>query len=238
MEPYQGGRGTSLRLLQTRLGYVFRDPSLLDRALTHSSYAHESGLPFFNERLEFLGDAVLELVVSEALFQAYPDWDEGRLTQERASVVCGRSLAEWGRLLDLLPTLRLGKGLELQGGREKLSPVADAVEALFGAVYLDGGLDEARRVIGRLLWQRTSPSTLDPKSRLQQQLQAEGKELPLYRVVAEEGPPHERFFVVEVWLEGDLLGIGTGRSRKEGEFAAAEKALEVSVQPVALKRES
>lgn len=238
MEPRRVGREEALLLLQDGIGYVFRDPSLLDRALTHSSYAHESGLLLCNERLEYLGDAVLELVVSEALFLAHPDWDEGELTQERSSIVCGRSLVEWGSLVGLDRCLRLGRGLTMQDGRGRLSPLADGVEALLGAIYLDGGLEEARRVIHRLLWQRRAPSTLDPKSRLQQQLQAQGKDLPLYRTVAEEGPPHDRSFIVEVWLEGDLLGVGQGHSRKEGEFSAAEKALESLVQPVAPDLES
>ncbi len=225
----------SVDLLQNRLGYRFRDAALLEKALTHASFAHESGLPFCNERLEYLGDAVLELTVSEWLFLAHPDWNEGQMTQERASIVCCRSLAEWGRTLGVPENLLLGRGLDLQKGRGRASLIADAVEALLGAIYLDGGFDEARRVIGRFLWRRRDEEATPPdaKSRLQQRLQAEGKDLPIYHVVAEEGPPHERLFVVEVWAEGNLLGVGTGPSRKEAEFSAAGKALGNLMQPVA-----
>jgi len=231
------GYRLSLSLLQSRLGYHFRDPLLLEKALAHASYAHESGLPFCNERLEYLGDAVLELIVSETLYRAYPDWDEGRLTQERSAIVCARSLAEWGRNLDVPSVLRLGRGLDLQGGRNSVALVADAVEALLGALYLDGGLEAVHLIVDRWLCIRGADEgepTLDAKSRLQQFLQAQGRDLPLYRVVAEEGPPHERVFVIEVWGDEVLLGIGLGHSRKEGEFDAAGKALQKLMQPVAL----
>lgn len=216
---------------QTKLGYTFKNPRLLEEALTHASFAHESGLLFYNERLEFLGDAVLELVISGKLFSELPQEPEGRLTRERASIVCTTNLGQWGKTLDVDKLIRLGKGLNNQGGRENNSIVADAVEAVFGAVFVDGGFLNARDVILKVInIQRSSgelPSgnVLDPKTRLQHYLQTERGQLPSYQIVAEEGPSHAPTFVVEVWSEGELLGVGTGSSRKRAESDAARIAL-------------
>lgn len=223
----------ALALFQkAELEYVFNDTRLLEEALTHSSFAHESGLPFFNERLEFLGDAVLELVVSEQLFTGLTDEAEGVLTQKRASLVCTSNLAGSGKGIGLHELIRLGKGLSNQGGRTNDSICADALEAVFGAVFLDGGLDWARKVIHKVLdlqqiEHSVSQGTIqDPKTRLQQQIQLEKGELPSYQVVAEEGPSHSPTFVVEVWADGERLGVGTGSSRKKAERNAAENALQ------------
>lgn len=216
---------------ETKLGYVFDDPSLLEEALTHASYAHESGLPFYNERLEFLGDAVLELVISGKLFSELAHEPEGILTQKRASIVCTTNLAKWGKTLGVNNLLRLGKGLNNQGGRQNASICADAVEAVLGAVFVDGGFQNARDVVLKVIdIQRKSgeihpEKALDPKTRLQHYLQAEGGHLPSYQIVAEEGPSHAPTFVVEVWAEGELLGVGTGSSRKRAERNAAKNAL-------------
>lgn len=222
----------TLALFQkVELEYVFNRVHLLEEALTHSSFAHESGLSFFNERLEFLGDAVLELVVSESLYTAFAHEPEGVLTQKRASLVCTSSLAECGKGIGLHELIRLGKGLSNQGGRANNSICADALEAIFGAVFLDGGLDRARQVILKVMdlhqiTQGISPGTVqDPKTRLQQQIQLEKGELPSYQVVAEEGPSHSPTFIVEVWADGERLGVGTGSSRKRAERNAASKAL-------------
>lgn len=220
-----------IRFQKIRLGYVFKNPSLLEEALTHASFSHESGLPFFNERLEFLGDAVLELVISGKLFSELPQEPEGVLTQKRASIVCTTNLARWGKAMGIDNLLRLGKGLSNQGGRKNISLCADTVEAVFGAVYIDGGFENARKVILSVVnLQQTNgkdqpEKDLDSKTRLQHYLQAKRGDLPSYQIVAEEGPSHAPTFVVEVWAEGELLGVGTGTSRKKAERNAAGNAL-------------
>ncbi len=216
---------------EVELEYVFGNSQLLEEALTHSSFAHESGLSSYNERLEFLGDAVLELIISEKLFLDLQDQPEGVLTQRRASLVCTSSLARAGRALGLHELIRLGKGLSNQGGRTNNSICADALEAVFGAVFRDGGLDRARQVILKVMDLQETTETLenrkfqDPKTKLQQRVQAHKGEIPSYQIVAEEGPSHSPTFVIEVWAGGERLGVGTGPSRKKAERNAAENAL-------------
>ncbi len=220
-----------LESLQERLGYRFGQPELLVQALTHRSYANEmdGDLPD-NERLEFLGDAVLELVVSRRLFDAYPDMPEGQLTRARATMVRAETLADVAMELEINELLRLGRGESATGGRSKRSVLSAAFEAVLGAAYLDGGFEAATALVDRVLVERfDSPRqlvALDPKSRFQEALQERGGPTPRYELRAEEGPDHSKHFVMVV-LAGDReMGRGEGPSKKEAAAAAARDALE------------
>ncbi len=212
---------------------AFRDPRLLERALTHKTFAHESA-PVdgvrHNERLEFLGDAVLGLVASELLMRALPAAEEGVLSELRAGMVNRDELAALGEALGLGPLLRLGRGEEQSGGRRKPSILADAFEALLGAVYLDQGLHPARDLLQRALGPRLEalqagrPES-NPKSRLQELLQGRGDHPPEYVLLEASGPPHERVFTVLVRHGERELGRGTGRSKKAAEQEAARLVL-------------
>ncbi len=213
--------------LQEHLGYRFADPSLLDCALTHRSLGAEN-----NERLEFLGDAVLSFLVAEALHRGDDAAPEGRLTRLRASLVCRETLAEMARDIEIGPCLRLGGGELKSGGRDRDSILADAFEALIGAIYLDGRFEACRAVVGELFASRLAralagDSLKDAKTRLQEVLQARGEPLPVYRVTGVDGAAHAQRFTVECAL--DDLGIittGTGRSRRGAEQSAAALAYE------------
>ncbi len=215
--------------LEARLGHVFTDRALAEEAITHSSYAHELGKGAHYERLEFLGDAVLGLVTADFLFARHREQPEGQLSRSKADLVSAASLAGWGEELQLGETLRLGVGEERAGGRAKGSLLADVVEALFGAVYLDAGFERAREIVGRyLVWAIERPvevRTADAKTALQERVQALGWELPAYAVVEERGPDHDKWFTVEVRLRGDLAGRGEGRTKKAAEQSAAAAAL-------------
>lgn len=221
----------ALRSFAERIGYS-GDLALLREATTHRSWANEAGLPnAHNERLEFLGDAVLELVVSDGLMAAHPRRREGELSKLRASIVNARSLAEIARRLDVGPTLRLGKGEERTHGREKTSVLADAYEAIVGAVYRAHGLEVAREFIEghfgeRIRAAQTSVAHRDFKTRLQEHAQSRTQSSPEYRIVAEDGPDHAKTFHVEVHVAGVLRGEGSGRSKKQAERAAAKQALD------------
>lgn len=221
--------------LETDLGYRFRDRTLLARALTHPSCALEEGGPGDedNQRLEFLGDAVLELCISHILYQRRPDMNEGELTRLRADLVNGRKLAALARSLGLGEVLRLGRGEAQTGGADRESNLADALEALLGAAYLDGGFDAALVMVralyeAEILRAENRGETRDPKTALQEERQAQGRSLPDYRVLGAKGPPHQRCFEVGVYLDGALAAQGTGRSKKEAEQMAARSALEGS----------
>ena len=213
---------------QQEIGHGFSSFSLLEEALTHASYANEKGLSFNNERLEFLGDAVLELSISERLFRMYPEWNEGKLTRERARIVCEASLAKGANHLGIPRLLRLGRGLDRQGGRENPSLCADALEACLGALYLDGGEKAAEKLICKIHenFLREEPeATLDFKSALQMRLQNLEGELPSYILLHQEGPPHCPTFHVGVFSGSLSLGEASGNSRKEAENEAARKAM-------------
>ena len=216
--------------LQLALGYKFRNPKFLKQALTHKSYAYENQLSpsASNERLEFLGDAVLELGVSDCLFTLYPNMPEGKLTQSRASLVCESTLATLARDFSLGTYLLLGNGEDQSGGREKPSLLADVFEALLGAVYLDGGAEAARNLVVHLFTPLATnlPQQRDAKSTLQEILQKKSGETAAYNTINQIGPPHERCFVVHVTHQGRILAQGSGRSKKEAEQNAAEAALE------------
>ncbi len=219
--------------LEERIDYRFEDPTLLDRALVHRSWAHDHHPPVpDNERLEFLGDAVLGLVVAELLFDEFAV-DEGKLTRARAGIVRRETLAEHARSIDLGAYIKLGRGEEGSGGRDKDSILADAFEALLGAIYIDGGLDSARRFVtdtlADVLDQRGQDGSIhsprDARTLLQETLQRQGRGTPKYRIVASEGPPHDPRWTLEVMVAGAALSSGTGRSKQEAARQAAQTAL-------------
>ncbi|MET9374181.1 ribonuclease III [Streptomyces sp. NPDC002992] len=218
---------SSHTLLEGRLGYQL-ESALLVRALTHRSYAYENGGLPTNERLEFLGDSVLGLVVTDTLYRTHPDLPEGQLAKLRAAVVNSRALAEVGRGLELGSFIRLGRGEEGTGGRDKASILADTLEAVIGAVYLDQGLDAASELVHRLFDPLIEKSSnlgagLDWKTSLQELTAAEGLGVPEY-LVTETGPDHEKTFTAAARVGGVSYGTGTGRSKKEAEQQAAESA--------------
>ena len=214
--------------LDAALGLTFADAALRWAALTHRSFAFEQGLAVTNERLEFLGDAVLGLVVTDMAFASYPEMPEGQLAKLRAAIVNMQALAEVARGLGVGDVVLLGKGEESSGGRDKASILADALEAIFGAVYLDRGLPAAREVIERLFrprmeaWVR-GEGDRDFKTTLQELASQVLRAIPEYRV-AERGPDHEKEFTAVVSVGGERLGTGTGRSKKEAEQRAAREA--------------
>jgi len=238
----QGNRSDKARL-QERLGYSFTAPLLLERALTHSSALPElraaaeeaapaAEVPQDNERLEFLGDAVLELLASEYLLSSFPEWTEGQLSKSRARMVNARSLESAARRLRLGEYLCLGRGEEKTGGRDKPTILADAFEALVAAVYLDGGLACARTVLKRTLFEQAlledgeRIAESDHKSALQELLQGRGQPPAEYRLSGESGPDHQKIFQVEVWVGGERLAAGHGSTKKEAEQRAASSALD------------
>jgi ribonuclease-3 len=218
--------------LQARIGYRFRDRGLLEHALTHKSRAAEdaSGGVTDNESLEFLGDAVLGLVVADTLFHQYPNYDEGQKSKVKAAVVSSQSLARHAERLRLGDHLILGRGEEKTGGRFKQALLADGYEALIAALYLDGGLEAAETFLRKELKDAIDEGSAqtfvrDHKSALQERLQALGRPLPEYRVSGEAGPDHRKTFSVEVVVNGEVLGMATGRAKKEAEQEAARLAL-------------
>jgi ribonuclease-3 len=228
--------------LEERLGHRFSRRELLDRALTHSSAVPElrgaaadatgnSIALADNERLEFLGDAVLELLASEYLLEAFPEWTEGQLSKSRARIVNASSLEAAARRLRLGEHLRLGRGEEKTGGREKQTLLADAFEAVVAAVYLDAGLGAAREVLQRVLFEQALEergeriAESDRKSALQEFLQGRGQTPAEYRLAGESGPDHQKVFQIEVWINGECMAKGEGSTKKEAEQQAARSAL-------------
>jgi len=230
---------SNLGALQETLGHTFRDESLLRLALTHPSVAHESsGHTPHNQRLEFLGDSVLGLVLTRELYEKFPDFGEGPLTKARAQMVNRRTLAAEARRLGLGQHLIVSRGEEVSGGRERQSALADAFEALLGAIFLDGGYEEARAFILRCFRDAFGelteiPNLENPKGELQELLQARSAEAPLYEMTYATGPDHNREFECAVFHQGVELGRGRGRSKKEAESRAAVAALEKLRAPVA-----
>ena len=223
-----------MRELEKKLGYSFKNPALLAEALRHSSYAneHRSSELFSNERLEFLGDSVLGFVTAEFLFRGHPKLPEGDLTRLRAALVCEESLHEAAQELELGKYLQLGNGEEAGGGRFRPSILADATEAVFAAVYLDGGIDEARLLIHRVLLDKEREEVVEEKRRdfktaLQELVQRKANQTLSYRMVGESGPDHAKTFEAEVLLNGESVGRGSGHSKKEAEQMAAKAALEM-----------
>ena len=216
--------------LDAALGLHWKDPALRHAALVHRSFAFEQGVDVTNERLEFLGDAVLGLVVTDLAYRRFPELSEGDLAKLRAAIVNMVALADVARELELGVAILLGRGEEMSGGRDKTSILADALEALFGAVFLDGGMDVAYPVVERLFWPRMEAyvrgeGERDYKTILQERASHALRELPDYRI-EERGPDHEKEFTATVLLAGRELGRGMGRSKKEAEQRAAREAYE------------
>ncbi len=219
--------------LEPALGLKFRDPKLLRQALVHRSFLNEQGGPPTDsyERLEYLGDAVIELTVSTELFRRFPTLSEGELTKSRAALVCGESLARMARRLELGEFLLLGKGEEATGGRRRDSILAAAFESVVAAIYLDQGFDHASRFVLQAMepelevfFQQGLPPE-NPKSQLQEYVQASGRPTPRYRILSTEGPDHQPVFTVEVTVEDEAVGEGRGGNRADAERSAAEDAL-------------
>jgi len=224
--------------LEESLGVKFKDTAVLKQAFVHSSYVNENPelAPESNERLEFLGDAVLGLIVAHDLFGAYPDHDEGKLTELRTHLVRRDTLAKAGRQLGLGQELLLGRGEESGGGRARPTNLAHVYEAVVGAIFLDGGLRAAQGFVRRSLGddfksvsERAFP--VDPKSGLQEISQSRYQTTPVYRVVEAEGPDHARYFTVEVTIDGRVFGKGRGKSKQQAEKEAAQAALESLEEP-------
>lgn len=225
-----------LNRLQGALLYRFNDPGLLIRALVHRSYVHDSGHSDQkdNETLEFLGDSVLSLAISHLLFERFPDYTEGDLSRIRSSIVNERELARLAASLGLGDYMFLGKGEELTGGRQKPSLLADTLEAVLAAVYLDGGLEESFTIVERLFSSYLTAEHIenplkkldkDFKTQLQELAQARFKQTPTYSLIKEEGPDHEKVFFMEVYLGREMLERGSGRSKKEAQQDAACRAI-------------
>ena len=221
--------GKQLKELQQTIGYMFKKEYLLKQAVTHSSYAHETMIKEVvdNERLEFLGDAVLELVSSEFLFQTHPDMKEGNMTKLRASLVCEQSLASCAREINLGSYLLLGKGEDLTGGRERDSILSDAWEAIIGAMYLDGGFTSAKEFILKYVLKDIENKKLfyDSKTILQEVIQNEYKQSLHYMLLSEEGPDHNKVFTVQAYMNQTPLMIGKGKTKKAAEQEAAYQSL-------------
>ena len=230
----QTNREALYATFQQKLGYSYQSHALLQEALTHSSYANEHRAKGVkdNERLEFLGDAILDMIISEYLFLKYANMPEGDMSKIRASIVCEGSLAKVAKQMGLGEYILLGKGEEMTGGRERASILADAFEAVTGSLFLDGGFDEAKRFLYQTLVadveQTEHIETLyaDYKTLLQEAIQKCSMAPIHYEVVGEEGPDHDKHFYVEVYHEEKCLGRGIGKSKKEAEQDAAQKALE------------
>ncbi len=217
-----------LKELEKKIGYEFTEKRLLGQAVTHSSFSNEQKINKYKnyERLEFLGDAVLELLSSQFFFETYPDMSEGEMTRLRSSMVCEPALAFCARDLDLGKYILLGKGEEATGGRKRDSITSDVMEAVLGAIYLDGGLLEADKFVRKFILSDLENKQLfyDSKTLLQEQVQKEGKTLT-YELVSESGPDHEKVFVVEAVIDGKTVGRGQGRNKKTAQQQAAYQVL-------------
>ena len=218
-----------MQQLEKSINYVFKNKNLLKNALTHTSYANENRLPS-NERLEFLGDSVLSFFVSDHIFKHYGHMPEGELTRLRSSVVCEAALCNFARNIKLDESILLGRGEEKTGGRNRDSILADAFESLLAAVYLDGGLDSAKRfvdsfVLCELENKKTVKAVKDYKTALQEIIQRNPEEMISYVLINESGPDHDKLFEVEVHLNSNVIGKGTGKSKKLAEEEAAKQAL-------------
>src|ERR1700693_135203 len=226
-------RSIDVHPLEERISYKFRNPLLLAEALTHPSVGHETQQRHFdNQRLEFLGDAILQLVITEYLFGHFGDQPEGQLTKLRSRLGSRDALKAHAAALDLGQLLLMGRGEEASGGRVRTSTLADAFEALIGAIYLDGGLEKTRKFIltqakGDLAQLAEEPVDINPKGHLQELLQSISPKSPVYEVLSQSGPEHDKRFVLQAVWEGIVLGKGRGRSKKQAETAAAEEAMQL-----------
>ena len=220
-----------MNALEKKLNYKFKNIDLLENALVHSSYANEiRGNTHSNERLEFLGDSILSIIVSEHIYSRYPDMPEGELTRFRASLVCEKSLCEFSRGLGLGQFLKLGRGEDKNGGRDRDSILADAFEAVLAAIYLDGGMDAAKKhvmntILRDLKHHNDEDAFKDYKTTLQEIIQRNPEESVSYILIDETGPDHDKAFTVEVHLNSNVIGTGKGKNKKQAEQMAAKQAL-------------
>lgn len=217
-----------LKKLEGKIGYEFKEKGLIMQALTHSSFSNEQKINKFKnyERLEFLGDAVLELLSSRFFFETYPDMSEGQMTRLRSSMVCEPALAFCARDISLGDYILLGKGEESTGGRKRDSIISDVMEAVIGAIYLDGGIEEADKFVKKYILSDLENKQLfyDSKTILQEKVQKEGKSLT-YELISENGPDHDKVFIVEAVIDGKTVGKGRGRNKKSAEQQAAYQVL-------------
>lgn len=218
----------NIESFEKAIGYSFKDKELIKLALTHSSYANENKLPCDNERLEFLGDSVLGFVTAEYLFSEYKKRQEGQLTKLRAAVVCEKSLFKFGEKISLGEYIYMGKGEENSGGRNRPSIVSDAFEAVIAAMYIDGGIEVVKPYILSFIQEavKREANFKDNKSLLQEEIQKNKGNTISYEELGESGPDHEKIFKFAVKINGETVGIGEGRSKKEAEQAAAGDAIE------------
>lgn len=211
------------------IGYEFKNKKFLDTALTHSSYAHENGLKEYNEKIEFLGDAVLELISSEYIYLHYSNLSEGEMTKARAFAVCEEALAEVANRYGFSDFLKVGRCESRIDGKYRNSILADSVEAVIGAMYLDSGIECAKKFITKSIEEKLKEyvevGNKDYKTQLQERLQVNGDVTIEYKIVKEEGPEHAKKFTAEVYCDGELLGTGNGKNKKESEMEAAKVAI-------------
>jgi len=216
----------SLKNLQCLIGYVFKNPEVLVVALTHKSFSIESGGKKHNERMEFLGDNIISAVVAETLYLRYPNEDEGRLSQLKAHLVSSCNLSDWSRKVNLGNYMFLGKSENTKKSREKKSLLCNVFESVTGAVYLDGGFKNAKKFILNFLNDKKEIVIVDYKSRLQEIVQSTYKRLPVYKIIVEFGPKHDKKFVATVYIKNKFFGEGVGSSKKEAQKLAAKQAIE------------
>lgn len=218
-----------IKEIEEKIGYEFKEKRYAETALTHSSYANERQLNLFNERLEFLGDSVLGFITAEYFFNNFNHLPEGQMTKLRAATVCEKALHGYALSIELGNSLLLGRGEELTGGRNRASILADAFEALIAAIYLDGGMEPARRFVLPFIQKAAHeiPVISDYKTALQEIIQKNHDEHISYVLVGESGPDHNKQFEVEVRLNSNVIGLGVGKSKKNAEQQAAKKALEL-----------
>lgn len=211
------------------INYTFKDKKLLDIAITHSSYAHENNIDYYNERIEYLGDAVLELIASEFIYKNYPDLAEGEMTKARAYSVCEESLAELANNYGFSDFLKVGKCEAKKEGKYRSSILADAVEAIIGAIFLDGDLEKARSFIISHISKQVEicvkDGNKDYKTKLQEKLQVNGDVKIEYKICGSKGPEHNKIFIAEVYCNNKFMGRGEGKNKKEAEMEAAKEAL-------------
>lgn len=215
--------------IENIIDYTFKDKKLLDIAITHSSYAHENNIDYYNERIEYLGDAVLELIASEYIYINYPDLAEGEMTKARAYSVCEESLAKLANDYGFSDFLKVGKCEAKKDGKYRSSILADAVEAIIGAIFLDGGLENARKFIIEHISEQVEicikDGNKDYKTKLQEKLQVNGDVKIEYKICGSKGPEHNKIFIAEVYCNNKFMGRGEGKNKKEAEMEAAKEAL-------------
>ncbi len=219
--------------VERKLGYVFKDKKILEEALTHASYAHELGLCCYNQRLEFLGDSVLNLVISHILYETYPAAEEGKLTKYRSKYVCTETLFKVALMLDIAPHLRVGKSLSIEDVVTNKKMLADMLEAIIGAIYLDGGLEGVFRFIKKIFWNfdfKEQKQQENPCAILNNVVQEVYRQQPVYTIDSVVGPPHAPEFSVHVSFAGRIWGKGKGRNKKKAKKLAAEDALKKLIQ--------